>query len=333
MVIHGREFIMQFDFLMCSERSGSNLITKMLDSHPDICGPFPTHMIRLLSTNLYRYGNLSNEKNWEVFLSDAEFLLNNRICSWESDFNLSLAQKGERSLEALIRLVYEQEASVQGKQRLFIKENHVCTFIPYILSHFEDAKFIFLVRDPRDMALTWKEAGSALGGVKSAASVWKQDQSDGITAYGFMKDKKRVFLVKFEELLSDTEKVLQEICNFIAVKYDRRMLNFHAKPIVKGNADRLTSWKDLQKPLIKNNSGLYKEKLSEPEIMYVESICKDEMAFFEYKPDFNHYPCLDKLETALPEENMERSYSMEEQSIYPGFFAANERIKTQGLHP
>ena len=32
--------MMLFGFLICSERYGSKLITKILDARPDICGPF-----------------------------------------------------------------------------------------------------------------------------------------------------------------------------------------------------------------------------------------------------------------------------------------------------
>ena len=35
-------------FLVSSERSGSNFITKIMDAHQDFCGPSPTHIIRTL---------------------------------------------------------------------------------------------------------------------------------------------------------------------------------------------------------------------------------------------------------------------------------------------
>ena len=37
--------MVSFDFLICSERSGSNLIAKVMDTHPDACGPFPPHIL------------------------------------------------------------------------------------------------------------------------------------------------------------------------------------------------------------------------------------------------------------------------------------------------
>jgi len=52
---------MQFDFLLCSERSGSNLTAKVLDGHPEVCGPFPSHMIRTFSENYYRYGEVGRD--------------------------------------------------------------------------------------------------------------------------------------------------------------------------------------------------------------------------------------------------------------------------------
>jgi hypothetical protein len=40
------------------------------------------------------------------------------------------------------------------------------------------------------------------------------------------------------------------------------------------NAARLSSWQDLQKPLIKGNSRLYRQQLTTEEIQYVEPKCR-----------------------------------------------------------
>jgi hypothetical protein len=46
---------------MCSERSGSNFITKVMNGHEDICGPSTKHIINPVARNFYRYGNLMDE--------------------------------------------------------------------------------------------------------------------------------------------------------------------------------------------------------------------------------------------------------------------------------
>lgn len=50
---------MKFDFLICSERSGSNLITKLLDNHSKYCGPTPPHLLRVFYPVLDKYGDLN----------------------------------------------------------------------------------------------------------------------------------------------------------------------------------------------------------------------------------------------------------------------------------
>ena len=103
---------MHFDFLMCSERSGSNLITKLLNAHPRVCGPFPSHLFRTISSNYTGYGDLSTDANWE-------------------------------------------------------------TFIEYLLAHFPGSRYLWVVRDPRDMVLTWRTL--AYGGAVRATDVWLAD--------------------------------------------------------------------------------------------------------------------------------------------------------------
>jgi hypothetical protein len=324
---------MHFDFLMCSERSGSNLITKILDAHSEICGPFPTHMLRILSMNLFRYGNLSGDRNWSVFLEDVENLLNHRIGLWQTDFRADMVRDlPQRSLASVYRFVYEREAESQGKSRVFVKENHLYRFLPYVLSHFPDCCFVFFVRDPRDMSLTWKNAGTAVGGVRTASRVWREDQQGSILAHGFLQDQGRVLLLKFEDLLAETETVVRRLCDFLSVPFEPGMLEFHRKEIVHSNAERLSSWQDLQKPLIKNNYHLYKQQLSTEEIRYIELQCREQMSVLGYARDFEMYPSKEELEAALPEEPAERMLTEQEKGIYPDFFAAIERVSGRTLY-
>jgi hypothetical protein len=323
---------MQFDFLMCSERSGSNLITKILDAHSQICGPFPTHLLRVMSLNLFRYGDLSRDRNWSIFLEDVENLLNHRIGIWQTDFQASIARDlPRRSLASVYRLVYEQEARAQNKSRVFVKENHLYRYLPYVLSHFADCRFVFFVRDPRDMALTWKKAGTAVGGVRVAAEVWREDQQGSILAHGFLQDQRRVLLLRFEDLLADAQSAVRRLCEFLSVPFEAGMLEFHKKDIVQSNAARLSSWKDLRKPLIKGNCRLYRQQLTTEEIQYVELECREQMAFLGYPCEFEAHPPKEELEKTLPEEPADRALTEGERTIYPDFFAAIERITSRSL--
>ena len=136
-----------FDFLICSERSGSNLITKMLDSHPDVCGPSPSHLIRASAPQLYRYGDLGQDANWEALVSDVANLLRTKIAAWKSSVTADeiLQSVAGHRLSNLIRWIYGKEAKAHNKKRVFVKENHTYSFLAYLLGEFPKARFLTMI--------------------------------------------------------------------------------------------------------------------------------------------------------------------------------------------
>ena len=296
---------MHFDFLLCSERSGSNLITKLLDAHPEICGPFPRHAMRSFGLNLYRYGDITKDANWELLVDDMAAYQNCGFSVWATHFDargLYEAVK-TRSLGALIRHIYETEARAQGKTRLFVKENHAYELLPFTLSHFPDARFVWLVRDPRDMALTWKEA-FVYGGVKAGSAMWLRDQRASRQVYGMLRDSGRILRVRYEDLVNHTTAELTRLCGFLGVAYSEQMMQFHQKPVNRKNADHniLGGWKDLKNPITAAHVGRYRRDLDVDEIRYVEACCREEMRYFGYEPDFEADIDVGDLEQRLPDE-------------------------------
>ncbi len=146
--------------LMCSERSGSNLITRMMGAHPDVCSPAPSHLIRILAENRCRYGDLQNDDLWQRLLNDAVNLLHTQLGNWRCTWTASALRLAvpQRSLGALVRHLFASEAQAAGCGRLFIKENHIHRYLPFLQRTFPDLQIVYLVRDPRDMALSWKNS-------------------------------------------------------------------------------------------------------------------------------------------------------------------------------
>jgi len=325
--------MMHFDFLVCSERSGSNLITKIMDAHPNVCGPFPSHILSYFAPNLYRYGDLSQDENWRCLLEDVVFFLEKGQSLWLSKISVDqlIGQTTRRSLAEIYRVVYEREAEANEKQRIFAKENRAYGYIGFMLSHFPEAKYIYLVRDPRDMALWWKES-SARGQIQSGAGQWKEDQASSIRVYGYLRDTGNILLVKFEDLILETERQARRICDHLGLSYNDQMLRFYEKDIVRKNADRLTSWSDLQKPIIKDNVNRYKTRLTEVETRYIEALCSEEMDFFGYEKDYSLDTSLDALSSQLPEEDFTRKFTETEQAVYSTFEVAKKRIEQRRLY-
>jgi hypothetical protein len=299
---------MQTVFLICSERCGSNLITRMVDNHPLYCGPTPTHLIRHLVQHRLAYGDLHQATNWRQLCADAAELLATKLGEWRTEPGADdLEAVRPQTLPALLRHVFEGEAQACGKERLFLKENHTASFLAFLLAAWPHAKFVYLVRDPRDMALSWKQSPVHRGDVVRAARVWQQDQADGLRALAQLQDAERIHVLSYEDLVVVPELELLRLCRFLGARFAPAMLDFHRAQDTVVNASRTTVWENLARPVMPGNTRKYLQHLDNTEIAYIEAICAKEMAFLGYAPETEDPRPLAVLEAELaPFERREK---------------------------
>ena len=274
-------------FLMCSERSGSNFITKLVNGHSQIVGPSVKHLFNPVLRNYFRYGDLNCEDNWNELLEDILNLFQADFSIWKLELSLKklsgFAAPGD--ISTLLKSIFEAEAELNDKDHIFIKENQIYEFFPYLLLNYPEAKYLYQVRDPRDMALSWKRNENLPGGIIRAARQWKKDQQNSLKNMTLLKDK--CYFIKYEELIEDPQKNLDKICQFFSLSYEEEMLSFHKDELTQKNAVMNTAWENLSKGIIADNKNKYLKALSETEIKLIEKICYDEMLYLQYKPLFS----------------------------------------------
>ena len=106
------------------------------------------------------------------------------------------------------------------------------------------AKFVFLHRDPRDVArssvrMGW--AGNAWGGVRT----WTSAQND-LNALKNTVDATQILEVRFEELVTDPVAVLERICGFLELPFDDAMLEIEKDTTYRRpNPGEAASWRSL----------------------------------------------------------------------------------------
>jgi len=280
---------MSFSFLMCSERSGSNFISKLLNGHENICGPSTKHIINPVARNLFRYGDLLRQENWDILLDDVHRLMSVKFSIWNKEFSRkeleNIAPTGD--IKALIRNIFLAEAKANGKQHLFIKENHIYEFLPFLMKYFPSSKFVYMTRDPRDMALSWKNNSDHLGGVVNAARQWQKDQQQSLKNYNLLKQFGQAHFVTYENLTKNMEVEIKKITDFLGLPYDENIIDFHKDELTQKNAGMQKAWNNLSQGVIKNNSRKYLLGLTEIEIKMVEKTCYFEMQHLGYQMEFD----------------------------------------------
>lgn len=120
---------------------------------------------------------------------------------------------------------------------------------------FPDAKYVHLLRDPRDVARSSKEMGWR-GNVFYGVDHWINTELSWLKLEKTIKPE-QFTTVRFEQLIESPETVLSELCRFIGLAYDPAMLDYHLH----------SSYKKPDKTLVQQ----WRRKLSEREIQYVEA--------------------------------------------------------------
>ena len=304
---------MHVTFLIATERSGSNLITKILDAHPDVCGPSPLHILRVFGMTFYHLGNLSDAVVWNGIVEDLNTLLQSDFARWKHKFTktelLSLTEPGD--LSELLRKVFFIEAQSHGKQQIFIKEIELYKYYSFIQWVFPNAKFLYLIRDPRDVSLSWRKSGPHSGGLLSGSSTWIQDQRQSIPLLAAWAANGRAIVVRYEDLLTQKEVELHRICSFLEIEYTDKMLDFHKDNLTRQNASLNPLWKNLTNEIMEDNGNKFEKSMTRVEVAMVERICLAEMQYFGYQPKSD----LSVLEKITPQHI--QTFMQKETAKYP----------------
>lgn len=275
-------------FLMCSERSGSNLLRVMLGAHPEIFAPPPVHLLSLFWRQIWKYGDLTIGHNWEELIDQVV----SRYELIEPGYPLAaadlLGSVPSKRFADLYRYVYQKGQRDAGKSQVFIKENHLPRSLGLVLGAFPRAKFVVQVRDPRDFLVSCRRASRLrpmYGTRGNALATWVEDQEGALAAVSSL-DRDRFFVQRYEDLICRPVDVLRPLCEFIGVPFSDAMLEFHATDQARAGAERWPLWRNIAHPVMTRNSGHYRRLLGPLARRLVELRCGELMGALGYTCDY-----------------------------------------------
>lgn len=278
-------------FLLCSERSGSNLIRAMMDAHPEIAAPQPLHLVRdvLSRADAVEYGTEGSAEA-EALLAELRARLTKQLPTGQAEPVIARVDAVTRfEPRALMQALYLGLAEASGANLVFVKENELRYAAAQIIDAFPDARFLFQVRDPRDYLASGKalRAGwftSKFGSFRNAMQIWHEDQRFGLNLLGHFGPD-RVHFQRYEDLVSDPEAVLRNACAFLKRDYAPEMIEFYQREREMGPSNRIKAWRNLRQPVMSDNFDKYKMELSSREIAAVEASVGPLMDRFGYRRD------------------------------------------------
>lgn len=136
--------------------------------------------------------------------------------------------------------------------------------ITLLLKAFDGAKFVHIIRDPRDCALSARKVWGK--DLLRVAAQWQENMS-------YVSYLKNIGIVnssnylecRYEDLLDNPQNVLNNICNFLGVAFIERMTSLSAPSENYGAAKGVNY-------ILKKNYNKYKKYLNKAEIKRIEEI-------------------------------------------------------------
>ncbi|MBA2337928.1 MAG: sulfotransferase [Acidimicrobiia bacterium] len=214
-----------FPTIVGSGRSGTTLLRSMLNAHPELSIPRESHfLVDLASTD----GRLVANDDLDVPALVDRLGSNPWFQAWDLDLAEVEAQLGKTApadLASAVRVVYSTYAHAHGKTRYGDKTPSYVMHMPTILGLLPEARFVHLIRDGRDVALSFLDASFGPDTVEEAALHWKQRVRRGRSA-GRQLGPGRYLEVFYEDLVTRPEDALGAICAFLDLPYHPQMLRY-----------------------------------------------------------------------------------------------------------
>ncbi|HEV2706826.1 MAG TPA: sulfotransferase [Pyrinomonadaceae bacterium] len=208
-------------FIVGVPRSGTTLLRLMCDAHPELSIP-PEMGFMPVVAGLRGRGDE---------LRQAFFNAVAGMVSWD-DANIprETFEKALREVEPFtvaegVRTFYRLYAARFGKARWGDKTPAYCLHMDKIEKLLPEARFVHIIRDGRDVALSvrglWFSPGDR---IEDSAERWR---SWILTARAQGKRRRHYMEVRYEELIADAPAVLRKVCDFIGLTYDERMERYY----------------------------------------------------------------------------------------------------------
>jgi hypothetical protein len=284
-------------FIIGTERSGSNLLRLILNTHSRIAVPHPPHIVRYFAPLESAYGGLvGSDTAFTALVDDVLAFVRLHIYPWEIriDRTRVLREASPRDSFGITTALYDQYREHAGKARWGCKSTFMIDHTDRVLTRFPDARLIYLTRDPRDVAASSRKSVFNPFHPYFTAQLWARQQRTGLKLLQSLSPRSILHL-RYEDLVTEPAITVARVCDFLGEAFEETMLRYFETPEARKSASLSRSWANTGRDILHDNRGKYRKELSADEIRLVEGVAREEMEQLGYAPDFPPSPAPSRL--------------------------------------
>ena len=256
-------------FIFGCPRSGTSLLSAMLGMHPRLAIPQESHFYSGIYPAVRRFGDLRHAPTRARLVR--EIFRTEHIRGWTPAPSCAGTMEAitQYDFHGVVDGIMRAWALAQGKARWGEKTppHTLCwrTFLPA----FAGVRVINIVRDGRDVALSYKKAFFGPKHVYPLARRWEQYLAAAEQARAYLGGD-NFHQLRYEDLVLNPERELRRICAFLGEDFEPLMLAYHqaqnSPHIEKRNASNLRC------PIMSNNVEKWRTEMTYRELRIFEAL-------------------------------------------------------------
>lgn len=254
-------------FIVGVPRSGTSLMRDILSKHAQVA--MPQDEFQLIPFLIKRFGHKATLADTDIdrylaILKRSAFYHHRKVDTPIRDWRPTSSTLPEIITETLRH--FAPEGITSDLRYIGDKTPNNLLHLSAISEAFPGCKFIHVVRDPRDVALSARKAWK-----KSLTRVAHEWQCGVTAATDFSQQYPDTILtVRYEDLLANSSTELSTVCDFLDLPFDESLLELHGSREKMGDAAGYPGLKT-------DNTGKYKQGLSQGECAKIISYLHAEM--------------------------------------------------------
>ena len=255
---------------------GTDLLKNILNAHPAVYLNGEMPQLRMLLRHGYSASSTFRTREEVAALSERL----QRLDPWgnleirDADLVPDPTREGGQALSSVLYHLFSAKPREVWGNKTPQNTEHLAE----LRALFPSARFLIIVRDVRDVCLSWKNKWGK--DVLWCADKWARRMRLGME-YGAACGSSVIKFIRYEDLLIDPEAVCRDVVDFLNLPFSENMLSYeeHVGTIVDGKIN-------YGRPLIRDNFGKWRQGFAPATVRRIEEIAYGTMSLFDYTPEF-----------------------------------------------
>lgn len=276
-------------FIVGNDRSGTTVLRLALDRSPDVAIPTESTFLADVLPRLGGRVDLGDDHEAKRFM--ARVWNHPRVRLWGLQGPPPPVPAGLSHKEALrfcLEAPFHAYARREGKERWGDKTPSYLFHTEALLAVWPDARFVEIVRDGRDVALSVMKLPFGANNVWAAARAWASGIREGRRVRE--RHPQSVYTVVYERMVADPARVVRDVCDWLSLRFEPDMLAIEETPQDKLVADQVGWFAKVWEGIGTSSVGRWRTQMSDRERGVFEAVAGRELRSMGYETESKTAP-------------------------------------------